>query len=206
MFARAPVPGRAKRRLVPALGPEGAAELQCRMTRRILAAAVAADLGAVSLWCTPDSGHPSFRELAGRYPVRLCDQRGRGLGARMGAAMEVMLRRRSFALLAGSDCPALGADRLQEAAQRLVGSAADAVLVPALDGGYVLIGLRRFDESLFSGVAWGTDRVLRETRRRLRRLGWRWDELEPLPDIDRPTDLIHLEPVIYSDLVIETKY
>jgi len=204
VFARAPVPARAKRRLVPALGPEGAAELQGRMTRRIVAAAVAADVGAVSLWCAPDSGHPSFRELAGRFPIRLRDQRGRGLGARMGAAMEDTLRRRSFALLAGSDCPGLGEDRLREAAERLAGSAVDAILVPALDGGYVLIGLRRFDESLFADVAWGTERVLGETRRRLRALRWRWDELEPLPDIDRPSDLVHLEPAIYSDLVIES--
>lgn len=192
VFARAPVPGRAKRRLVPALGEAGAADLQRRMTERAVAAAVAARAGRVSLWCTPDCRHPSFRDLGARHSIRLRVQRGRGLGERMGAAMRDMLARRPFALLAGSDCPALGADEFRRAAEWLVGGA-DAVLVPALDGGYVLIGLRRFEASLFAGMDWGTDRVLAETRRRLGELRWEWRETPPLPDIDRPDDLVHLE-------------
>ena len=193
VFARAPVPGRAKRRLIPALGEEGAADLQRRMTDRAVAAAVDARAGRVSLWCTPDCSHPSFRALGARYPIGLRVQRGRGLGERMSAAMRDMLVRRSCALLAGSDCPGLGADEFRRAAGWLDGGA-DAVLAPALDGGYVLIGLRRFEASLFAGMAWGTERVLAETRRRLGELGWDWRETEPLPDIDRPCDLVHWNP------------
>ena len=191
IFARAPVPGRAKRRLIPALGEEGAADLQRRMTERAVAAAVEAGAGRVSLWCTPDTRHPAFRALRARHPVRLRVQQGRGLGERMGAAMRDMLDRRPLALLAGSDCPALGATVFREAAEWLDGGA-DAVLAPALDGGYVLIGIRRFEASLFAGMAWGTDQVLAETRRRFAALGWEWRETESLPDIDRPSDLVHL--------------
>ena len=118
----------------------------------------------------------------------------------MDAAIEDVLRRRPFALLAGSDCPALGPERLRQASTWLA-QGEDAVLAPALDGGYVLIGLRRHDPRLFADVAWGTDRVLSETRRRLERLGWAWRETEPLPDIDRPSDLAHIEPGLYSDLL-----
>ena len=193
IFARAPVPGRAKRRLVPALGEEGAADLQRRMTERAVAAAVEAGTGPVSLWCTPDTRHPVFRAIRARYPVRLRVQRGRDLGERMGAAMRAMLDRRPFALLAGSDCPALGAAEFRQAAEWLDGGA-DAVLAPAQDGGYVLIGLRRFEASPFAGMAWGTDRVLAATRRRFGALGWVWRETESLPDIDRPEDLVHLDP------------
>ena len=202
VFARAPVPGRAKRRLIPALGEEGAAELQRRMTDRAVAAAVAARAGPVSLWGAPDCGHPSFRDLGLRYPIRLEKQEGRDLGERMGAAMRDMLARRgSRALLAGSDCPGLGADGFRQTAQWLE-AGADAVLAPALDGGYVLIGLRRYDASLFTGIDWGTERVLSETRRRLRALGWGWRETAPLPDVDRPDDLVHLEPPeLRSDLL-----
>ncbi len=192
VFARAPVPGRAKRRLIPALGEEGAADLQRRMTDRAVAAAVAARAGPVSLWCTPDRGHPSFRDLACRHPIRLRVQEGRDLGERMGAAMRHMLVRGSCALLAGSDCPRLGAGEFRQAAEWLE-AGTDAVLAPALDGGYVLIGLRRYEASLFAGMDWGTDRVLSGTRRRLRELGWGWRETEPLPDVDRPSDLVHLE-------------
>ncbi len=192
IFARAPVPGRAKRRLVPALGEEGAADLQRRMTDRAVAAAVEAGAGRVSLWCTPDCAHPSFRDLGLRYPIRLRVQEGRDLGERMGAAMRHMLARGSCALLAGSDCPALGADDFRRASEWLAGGT-NAVLAPALDGGYVLIGLRRFEASLFAGMDWGTERVLVETRRRLGALGWEWCETEPLPDIDHPADLVHLK-------------
>ena len=202
VFARAPVPGRAKRRLIPALGEEGAAELQRRMTDHAVAAAVAARAGPVSLWGAPDCGHPSFRDLGLRYPIRLRAQEGRDLGERMGAAMRDMLARPgSCVLLAGSDCPGLGAGQLRQAARRLE-AGADAVLAPALDGGYVLIGLRRHDASLFAGIDWGTDRVLPETRRRLRALGWDWRETEPLPDVDRPSDLVRLDPVFMNRINI----
>ena len=205
VFARAPVPGGAKRRLIPALGPEGAAELQRRMTERIVAAAATAGVERVSLWCTPDCAHPSFRGLAARYPIRLEGQQGRDLGERMSHAMRRMLARGSFALLAGSDCPALGErGALRQAAGWLAEGAAEAVLSPAFDGGYVLIGLRRFDISLFTEVAWGTDRVLAATRGRLRRLGWTWHETSPFPDIDRPSDLVHLESSEYADLAMKT--
>lgn len=193
IFARAPVPGEAKRRLVPALGEEGAADLQRRMTDRAVAAAVEARAGRVSLWCTPDCRHPSFRALGARHRIRLRVQRGRDLGRRMDAAMRNMLERHPFALLTGSDCPALGAATIRQAAEWLDGGT-DAVLAPALDGGYVLIGLRRIEPFLFAGMAWGTDRVLAETRRRFGALGWKWRETEPLPDIDWPEDLVHLGP------------
>ena len=194
LFARAPVPGRAKRRLVPALGEEGAADLQRWMTERVVAAAVAAGAGPVSLWCAPDCRHPSFRDLGLRCPIRLRKQEGQDLGERMGAAIRRMLARpRTRALLAGSDCPGLGAGDFRQAAEWLE-AGADAVLAPALDGGYVLIGLRRYEASLFTGIDWGTERVLSETRRRLRALGWIWRETEPRHDVDRPSDLVHLPP------------
>ncbi len=199
VFARAPVPGGAKRRLVPALGPDGAAELQRRMTERAVAAAVGAGVGAVSLWCAPDCRHPSFRELAARHPLRLRRQRGGDIGERMAAAMRDLLARRPFALLTGSDCPALGAAVLRETAQWLA-DGADAVLVPALDGGYVLVGLRRFEPALFTRIEWGTGRVLAATRRRLRALGMAWRESAPLPDVDRPPDLARLAPELTAGL------
>ena len=203
VFSRAPLPGRAKRRLVPALGEKGAADLQRRMTAHAVSVAVESGTGDVTVWCTPNCLHPSFRALANRYPIRLRKQRGHVLGARMGAAMQDMLSRRSCALLTGSDCPGMRARHLRDAAGHLAGGA-DAVLGPALDGGYVLIGLRRYDASLFSGLDWGTDRVLAETRRRLVGLGWRWRELEPVPDIDRPEDLVHLDVCTYDVQAIQT--
>jgi glycosyltransferase A (GT-A) superfamily protein (DUF2064 family) len=69
----------------------------------------------------------------------------------------------------------------------------DAVIGPAEDGGYVLIGLRRYAPELFKGVSWGTDLVLKETRERLRVLGWQWHELKERWDVDRPEDMKRLK-------------
>jgi glycosyltransferase A (GT-A) superfamily protein (DUF2064 family) len=101
------------------------------------------------------------------------------------------LRRHPGAVLIGSDCPALRPSDLR-AALRALRAGADAVLSPAEDGGYPLIGLRRVSRRLFDGVSWGSARVLEQTRRRLARLGWRWTELRTLWDVDRPEDVARL--------------
>jgi glycosyltransferase A (GT-A) superfamily protein (DUF2064 family) len=94
--------------------------------------------------------------------------------------------------LIGCDCPALTPVYLREAAAALAGGN-DAVLGPAEDGGYVLIGLARAPVvQLFEDIAWGTATVMQETRTRLARGHWRWRELEPLWDLDRPEDLWRL--------------
>lgn len=187
VLARAPVPGRAKTRLIPALGAHGAAALQERLTEHAVAAACAAGLGPVTLWAAPDPAHASFRELVTRFSIRLARQAEGDLGARMLAAFA---KSRGATLLIGSDCPALAADDLRRAATALRDH--EVVLIPAEDGGYVLIGLRRPHAGLFADMAWGTDTVLAETRRRIARLGLSAHELDPLWDVDRPEDLARL--------------
>ena len=94
---------------------------------------------------------------------------------------------RMCSLLIGTDCPALTATELRAAGLALA-EGNDAVFIPAEDGGYVLIGLRRPIDSLFDGVPWGSDRVMDHTRESLRRVGLRWRELSPSWDVDRPED------------------
>ena len=101
------------------------------------------------------------------------------------------LRRHPGAILIGSDCPALRPADLRAAARALRGNA-DAVLSPAEDGGYALIGVRRAARGLFQGVEWGSARVLAQTRLRLKRLRWRWRELRTVWDVDRPEDVARL--------------
>jgi glycosyltransferase A (GT-A) superfamily protein (DUF2064 family) len=91
-------------------------------------------------------------------------------------------------LLIGTDCPVLQPVHLRQAAVALLDSA-DAVLQPAEDGGYVLVGLRRPQPALFLGMTWSTDRVLADTRARAREAGLRVHELDTLWDVDRPEDL-----------------
>lgn len=185
VFARAPVPGQAKTRLIPVLGPEGAARLHARLVEHALAAACAAGVGSVSLWCD-GIGHPFFRACAARFPVTLVPQPPGDLGARMAAALAP-----GPALLLGCDCPGLGAAQLQAAAAALA-RGLDAVFQPVEDGGYALVGTVRFDGRLFQDIAWGSAQVMAQTRARLTELGWRWEELPPRWDVDRPEDLPRL--------------
>ena len=192
VFARTPQPGEVKKRLIPALGAERAARLHERMTRRAVETANQAKCGAVQLWCSPSAEHPFFLALKRHYGIELRAQRGRDLGERMHSAFVDVLRRASQAILIGADCPALTAGDLRAASEQLKGGM-EAVLSPACDGGYVLIGLTRPTRALFTDIDWGSERVLAQTRQRLSEIGCAWHELPGRPDIDRPEDLARLE-------------
>jgi rSAM/selenodomain-associated transferase 2/rSAM/selenodomain-associated transferase 1 len=190
VFAKAPIPGEAKTRLIPALGAEGAAKLHAAMVDRAIAVAVQAALGPVELWTASAMAHPWFAACAARHGVTLHEQRGADLGERMRGAFEEALRRSQGAIIIGTDCPDLEAGDLQDAASAL--AEFPAVFQPALDGGYVMVGLRSARVPIFEGIAWGGDAVMALTREKLRAAGLAWRELEPRRDIDRPEDLAHL--------------
>ncbi|MEO7337689.1 MAG: TIGR04282 family arsenosugar biosynthesis glycosyltransferase [Caldimonas sp.] len=190
VFAKAPVAGYAKTRLVPALGAEGAARLARLLLTAAVEQALQADVGPVELCCSPDATHEAFAALAAGRRVTLTLQGEGDLGLRMGRAFDRVLATEPRALLIGTDAPGLDAAYLRGAARALVGC--DAVLGPAHDGGYTLIGLRKAAAGLFHGVSWSTPHVLAQTRARLASLGLRSIELEPLADIDEPDDLRHL--------------
>jgi uncharacterized protein len=185
IFARAPVAGYAKTRLAPLLGAEGAAALQAELIERTVATALASGLRPVSLWCAPDAGHALFARLAAAHGIRLFDQQGADLGARMAAAFEALTP--PPLLLIGSDCPALTPEHLRDCAAALA-AGDDAVFLPAEDGGYVLVGLKEPRPELFAGIAWGTERVMAETRARMRTAGLSWSEPAVLWDLDEPSD------------------
>ena len=187
VFARAPEPGRVKTRLIPELGEAGAAALHRRLVAHSLVAATEAAIGPVELWCTPDARDPFLKDCGRRFGASLHSQGDGDLGARMQRAFESVLTRSARAILIGSDIPALSGRYLRGADRDLAGR--DAVIGPAEDGGYVLIGLSRCDPELFRGISWGGPGVLEETRRRVGALAWSASELLPLWDLDRPEDL-----------------
>jgi uncharacterized protein len=185
VFARAPVPGRCKTRLIPALGRQGAARLHGQLVRRALAQACASAL-PVELWCAPDASHGFFAACRRDYGVRLRRQPAGDLGRRMALALARALRDADRAILVGSDCPELTARDFTAAAAAL--ARADCVLQPSRDGGYVLIGARRLEHRALAGIAWSSGRELAQTRSQLNDLGLSFSEATPLADIDTPTD------------------
>ena len=188
VMAKAPVPGLAKTRLMPLLGAAGAARAQRGFALHTVATVRHASLGPLTLWCAPDASHRFFRALQRRHGVPCQPQPAGDLGHRMATAMAAHFQThpRMPLVIVGTDCPVLTPRHLQQAADALQQS--DAVLIPAEDGGYVLIGLARPVPAVFERVDWSTDRVLAQTHKRLRLAGATWQDLPALWDVDEPAD------------------
>ena len=190
VFTCYPEAGRVKTHLIPALGEEGAADLQRRMTRRTLAAAnELAQHGLADLEvCFTGGGEQMMKRLYGEE-LKMVPQLEEGdLGERMHTALQ-----RCFAegaervVIVGTDCPGLSGRIMLRAFDEL--EQAPLVLGPARDGGYYLIGLTGVPPKLFEGIPWGTDRVLEMTMDLAKRLELPLTLLIPLDDLDRPEDL-----------------
>ncbi len=177
LFAKYPVPGLAKTRLIPALGAEGAAMVHRRLVERTLRVIRESGL-PFTVWTT-GAPHSDFAAWLGS-DVPLMAQSEGDLGERLACAL-------TPAILLGADIPDLSADHLRDAAALLRN--APAVIGPALDGGYYLLALRDPAPFLFTDMEWGTHTVLRETQRRLDAHNVPYRLLGELADCDRPEDL-----------------
>ncbi len=187
IFAKAPVAGLAKTRLIPALGAETAARLARRMLLHTLQEASAAAVGPVELCVTPHPSDPAWQGLPPLEGICWTAQAVGDLGVRMADAARRASAASEPVLLVGTDCPQLDAVHLRRAAELLHDS--DAVLYPTFDGGYVLLGLRRFHPRLFEQIPWSTAEVADRTIECVHELGWSLAVGGMLHDIDEPTDL-----------------
>ena len=188
VFAKAPVPGRVKTRLIPALGADGAASLAREMLQRTLDISLSSKVGEVELCMDPGPGEPAWQGV--ELPDSLClsPQSEGDLGTRMALAVQ---RRIDAApvIVIGTDCAEMQPDLLKRAAIAL--TSADAVIHPCADGGYALLGLRRFSASVFAGIAWSTPSVCEQTLARCAALNWRVHVGQTVHDVDTPADLAY---------------
>ena len=191
VYAKAPVPGQVKTRLVPALDFEAAALLHTALVERALSTAKRSGIAAIELCCAPDSRHGFFRSCAEDFNVVLTEQGEGHLGERMLRTLTCTLMSHQSAIIIGADCPALTGKHIADAARAL--STHDVVLTPAEDGGYVLIGSRGVELHLFDDIEWGSDKVLAQQYLNLEKAGLTWHEMPTLWDVDRPDDLPRLK-------------
>ena len=189
LFARFPVAGKVKTRLVPALGAEGAAALHRRLVLRTLRTAhtlCQSQNVELEIRFAGDDANEMQHWLGDGWLCRpQCDG---DLGQRMAGAFEDSFREGSPAIvIIGSDCPTLTPEVLAEAFIAL--KTKSVVFGPATDGGYYLIGLTQLVPELFQNIAWGTESVLAQSLQILERTGIRPAQLQPLDDLDRPEDV-----------------
>ena len=188
IFAKPPLPGLVKTRLVPDIGAEKAALVYRHCLEYSLAVARQSGLD-YQLFISEASDDPVFD--GEEYSL----QKGQDLGQRMLHAFDELLRRGSDgALIIGTDCLDLTSMHLHGAARALADH--ELVLLPAIDGGYALIGCREAAPGLFDGVRWSTDSVYRQTRKNAQRLGQRVASLDPVRDIDSLADLEHYPQLV----------
>ncbi len=193
IFARVPEPGKVKTRLIPLLGAVGAASLH--------AALLQDTLRKVSLLRAPVA---RYLYLRGDRPFhaptgyRAARQRGADLGARLRHALAQLLESHPSAVVIGTDSPLLPLWALRRASREL--RVCDAVLGPCPDGGYYLLGLRRYERGLLRGIRWGTRFAFRDTLRNLMRRRYSCSILEPCSDVDRPHDVLSLKQRLRGDL------
>ena len=190
IMAKAPVAGFAKTRLIPALGAEGAAELAEKMLRHTLETALTAKLGVVEICAAPDPTDLAWQNLDLPNNIIWSAQGDGDLGERMARAVARTTRGGEAVLLIGTDCPAIDVFTLHEAAQALHDY--DASLLPTYDGGYALLGLKRFENQLFENMPWSTSTVALKTLQIMAQIDCEVKVLQTLHDIDEPIDLAQL--------------
>jgi rSAM/selenodomain-associated transferase 2/rSAM/selenodomain-associated transferase 1 len=189
VFTRFPESGKAKTRLIPAMGPERAAGLAREMTQHTLAwARELAESFPVSVEVRFDGGDAERMAIAFGDGIPYRPQGEGDLGCRMEHAFQEAFSEGSHrAVLIGTDCPEITPELILESLEQL--ATCDLVLGPASDGGYYLIGLRASAPQLFTEIAWGSERVLEQTLRRADQLSLNVSLLKTLSDVDCPEDL-----------------
>ncbi len=194
IMAKAPEPGYAKTRLIPVLGKDGAAALANMLLLHAVCQASTANSHSLELCVAPAPEESVWQSFNFSSDVIWSAQSGGDLGERMAAACKHYLMQGEAVFLMGTDCPELTAGQLNEAIAALDNnnSQVNAVIIPAMDGGYTLLGLRKFHPSLFSDMPWSTAKVFAETIARLKILDWPVTVLPALHDIDEPEDLGYL--------------
>jgi hypothetical protein len=187
VFVRAPEAGRVKTRLAASIGADAALNVYRRLAEHTVREALAVAGAEVRVHFTPADAEAGVRAWLGDGPALLPQADG-DLGERMrGAFAWAFEDGHRRVVIIGSDLPEMRADLLGRAITLLDDH--QAVIGPARDGGYYLLGLTRLGEGVFEGIAWSTPGVLQATLERLATAGITPALLEPLTDVDEVGDL-----------------
>lgn len=188
IFAKAPVPGQVKTRLMDRCDAEAAAYIAELLLSHMVKIACQHWPGRVVISVAGDQQHSVFATLKQKYLVECIGQSDGDLGVRMHHAFDFAFKGSvGPAAIIGADVPHCSADVLQEAWLNLSNGAN--IIGPAVDGGYYLIGLQQPCVELFDGVDWGTSKVYQQTLDRARDVPLSFHVLPSLSDLDTWADI-----------------
>lgn len=187
IFTKSPVLGEVKTRLQPDYSPEQSLLVHKKLISHTLEMTKSLKNMDIELCCAPDRNTSFFLECENNYPITLNNQQGDDLGERMAFSLSVSLQTYEKVVVIGTDCPDIDEQYINQAFEAL--NSTDVVIGPAKDGGYVLLGLKKFSIDIFNNIPWSTDKVLSKTKQILKNLSWDYKELDEMQDLDRPEDL-----------------
>lgn len=187
LYAKAPIEGKVNTRLIADIGVQAATKLQHDLIHDRLFMLTASALCDVRLMCAPDGQHDCFTRCDAEYPVALFDQSGDDLGERMFNGICGALQDYQYCIVIGTDAPVLDAEVIRQVLDKLH-SGTEVVIVPAEDGGYVLIAMRQAHECLFQEISWGGAQVMQQTADKLDEKNISYELLASCWDIDRLED------------------
>ena len=187
LYAKAPIEGKVNTRLIADIGIQAATKLQHDLIHQRLSMLTKANLCDVRLMCAPSRQDEFFLQCGKQYPVTLFDQTGDDLGERMFNGVSIALQQYKYCIVIGTDAPALDELRIKQVIEALHDNA-DVVIVPAEDGGYVLIAMHQAHKFLFEEISWGSADVMQQTRSKLNEKNVSFEELASCWDIDRFED------------------
>lgn len=188
IFAKAPIPGECKTRLIPLLGETASAELYKQLSIHCLSQFNETCEADILLQVYPDTSHAFIKQLKQQFNTSLSAQIGNNLGDRMFHAICESLESYNQCVLIGTDCPEIDSAYVNQAFTALQSS--DIVLGPADDGGYVLIGANKIRPELFQDIEWSTENVLQQQVSNCIKHNYSYQLLATLWDLDQPQDYI----------------
>ena len=192
LFAKSPLPGQVKTRLLPEYTAQQAAVIHQQLVEYAVSRLARTSSYDFQLHCSPDENHRFFQYLKTIYKVSLQCQAQGDLGERMSQALFNALLEYKKVVLIGSDVPAINAGYIQSAFEALDDN--QIVLGPADDGGYVLVGLTQPKPMMFDQINWGSEQVLQQT---IDRLSPEYPLLlDTLWDVDRPEDVTRFREML----------
>lgn len=192
VIAKQPERGKVKTRIAKTLGDDRAIELyRCALYDTLALATSIPDVAHLVSYAPPtEEGRRYFERVAPAFA--LIAQQGTTFGERLSGTFDRLLQQYSPVVLIGSDSPDFPAEFIERAFE-LLESDADAVLGPAADGGYCLLGLRSMQPDLFERIDWSTEVVAQQTRERAIEAQLRLIDLPSWHDLDTVDDLMALQ-------------